>query len=250
MVLRRGRIVRLCAVAAALILSAASTSAAVEYFVPVVAQAPGSGSSYWNTELWISNLSAGPGSYGLVFLPAGTDNTERLLKQTEPSPIGPGQTLYLKDVVPPEGSGALRITASDGIEVRCRLFNVQGRGSVGQMVPALRREELIAVGSSAHLVPLLRSPQHRTNVGIFNPTTKLLKVRVALFDAAGNEAGRASYSVEPGSQMQINDFLLGFKVLRSDGHRAVLQADGPFAAYASVVDTHTAAPAYITPLVR
>lgn len=220
---------------------------AADRFIPVVAQTPGSGGVYWNTELWVSNLGDSAGSYGLVFLPAGSDNSELLLLQAEPIEIAAGATHYLDDVVPPESIGALRIVTSGEIVVQCHLFSAQGQGSQGQMVPALAVEEMIPVGSSGELLPLLRSSQYRSNVGLFNPETRVLKVRAVLFDPAGNVVGGSDYSLEPGSQIQINDYLLGFKVLRSDGHRLTLSGDGPLAAYASIVDARTGSPAYVRP---
>jgi hypothetical protein len=233
---------------AGLVLVLASVPAsAVERFIPVVAQTPGSGGAYWSTELWVTNLSPHTGTYGLVFLPTGVDNSERLLRQAEPVEIAPGATHYLDDVVPPDSTGALRVLASEGVVVQCHLYSVQGQGSQGQMVPALRRDEMIPVGSWGELVPLLRSSQYRTNVGLFNPASRLLKVRAVLVNPEGKDVGRAEYSLEPGSQTQLNDFLLGFKVVHSDGHRVRLSGDGPFTAYASIVDARTGSPAYVSP---
>jgi hypothetical protein len=234
-------------VVSVVLMSMIASAGAVERFIPVVAQTPGSGGVYWNTELWITNLGETAGAYGLVFLPAGADNSERLLRQAAPTEIAAGETHYLADVVPPDSTGALRIIASDEVVVQCYLFSVQGQGSNGQMVPALLIEEMIPVGSLGELVPLLRSSQLRTNVGFFNPASKVLKIQAVVHDPAGKVVGRSDYSLEPGSQTQVNDFLLGFKVLRSDGHRLALTGDGPFAAYASIVDARTGSPAYVMP---
>lgn len=230
-----------------LLMLASMPASAVERFIPVVAQTPGSGGAYWSTELWITNLSSRTGTYGLVFLPSGADNSERLLRQAEPVEIVAGATHYLTGVVPPDSTGALRIISSEGVVIQCHLYSVQGQGSEGQMVPALKREEMIPVGSWGELVPLLRSSQYRTNVGLFNPTSRLLKVHAVLMNPDGKPVGQAEYSLEPGSQTQLNDFLLGFKVVHSDGHRVMLSGDGPFAAYASIVDARTGSPAYVSP---
>jgi len=229
---------------------AAAVTTASELWVPVVAQMPGAEGSYWNTEMWISNLGASAGTYGITFLPSGADNTDLLLAEATPSSVGPGQTHYVKDVVPPRSSGALRVVTSPGVVVQVRLYNTQGRGAVGQMVPALTSDQLVPVNAQGHLVPLLRSSRFRTNVGLFNPGTSPIKVRAVVLDPHGVECGRTDYALEPGSQEQINDFLLAFKVARTDGHQVVLSAEGLFAAYASLVDTRTGAPTLILPVVR
>ena len=164
--------------------------------------------------------------------------------------IGAGKTVHLQDVVPPGRTGALRIVASDGVSVTCRLYNARGQGSVGQVVPALDRDEMVPEGARAHLSPLLRSSQHRTNVGLFTAAVRPVEVIATLLDAEGAEVGRTTYTLQPGSNLQVNDFLLGFQVDRADGHRLVLTGDGPFTAYASIVDARTGAPTFLSAVIE
>lgn len=241
---------QLMMVSAALVLLSAVTVRAGERFVPVVAQVKGANGSYWNTEIWVSNLSGSVGTYALTFLPAGRDNGQILMAEAVGEPIAAGETIHLKGVVPPGRAGALRVVASDGVIVRCRVYNARSRGSVGQMVPALSREEMIGPGSEGFLVPLVRSGQFRTNVGLFNPGENPIHVHVEVRDHTGKRIGAASYGLDPGSQTQINDFLLQFKVSRADGFQAVLSADDWFTAYATIVDTRSGASTFISPTVR
>jgi hypothetical protein len=228
---------------------AATASAEVRY-VPVVAQIQGADGSYWNTELWVANLSSAAGTYALTFLPSDSDNTDALLDTPATESLAPGQTVYLKDVVPPRSRGALRVVCSDGVTVACRLYNAQGRGSVGVMVPALTSDELVPPGLSGTLVPLLRSPRARTNVGLLNPSTDPIEVRAVVRDPSGAQVATVTYALQPGSHTQINDVLLGFDIVRSEGHQMALEGSGRFAAYASVVDSHTGSPTLVLPVVR
>ncbi len=228
--------------------AAARPAPATERFVPVVAQVQGADGSYWNTELWVTNLSGGVGTYAVTFLPSGEDNTRALLRGGEPVSLGTGETVHVKDVVPPGKSGALRVVASDGVVVTCRLFNAHGRGSVGQIVPALTTDQMISPGTRAYLVPLVRSAQFRTNVGFFNPGTNPIKIHAQVLNDHGREAGCAEYTLGPGTQSQINDFLLTFKVTQADGYQVVLTSEGRFAAYASMVDARTGAPTLLLPV--
>lgn len=234
----------------ALVVMAVGTAGAGERFIPVVAQVQGANGSYWNTEIWLTNLSQSPGSYAMTFLPAGQNNADLLLRGNEAHSIGPRETVHLKAVVPPGKTGALKIVTSDGVLVRCRVFNAHSHGSVGQLVPALTREQMIETGSRGILTPLVRNGQFRTNVGFFNPSENPVRIRVEIWTDTGKLAGAASYGLDPGSQVQINDFLLQFKINRADGFQAVVTADGPCTAYATLVDRRSGAATFISPAVR
>jgi hypothetical protein len=238
------------AVAASALLLVAGTALAGERWVPVVAQVTGADGSYWNTELWIANLGGSVGTYAVTFLPSAQNNGRLLVDEPAAESLGPHETVHLKDVVPPGSSGALRVLLSDNLVVRCRLYNTRGGSSVGQFVPALSNAELVPSGGQATLVPLVRSAQFRTNVGLFNPGANPIKVRARVFDEHGREVGQTDYALEPGSQVQVNDFLLAFKVERADAHQVALSAESAFAAYGSIVDARSGAPTLVLPVVR
>ncbi len=232
------------------ILAVSSLAGAGEGFIPVVAQSRGSGGSFWSTELWISNPTSRTGSYGLVFLPAGHDNSRLLSTEPELHEITAGATVHLNDVVPPDSIGALRVVMSRGLVVRCRVFNTRGRGSAGQLVPLLTVDQMIQPGDTGVLVPLLRGGQFRTNLGVFNPSPNPVPVRIEVRDQAGEIVGETSYNVEAGSQLQLNDVLLGFRLSHCDGCQALVTASGPVAAYASLVDNRSGAATFVLPAVR
>jgi hypothetical protein len=228
----------------------AVTALAGDGFIPVVAQTRGAGGSFWNTELWISNPTSRKGSYGLVFLPSGHDNTRLLSVEPEGRDIAAGATVHLTGVVPPNSTGALRVVTTDGLVVRCRVFNTRGRGSAGQMVPLLTVGTMIQPGERGILVPLLRGGQLRTNLGVFNPSPHAVAVQIEILDGSGETVGGASYNVEAGSQLQLNDVLLGFRVTGCERCRGIVTANGPVAAYAAVVDNRTGAATFIQPAIR
>ncbi len=223
---------------------------AEELFVPVVAQVKGSNGAYWNTELWLSNTSDQPATYALTFLPSTHNNRELLRGQSPELTIPPGETVHLDDVAPPSQQGALRIVTGGSVVVRCRLFNASASRSLGQMIPALRRDEMIPHHSEGHLVPLERSSRYRSNVGLFNPNLEGILVHVFLLDAQGRSIGHQEVRLPPGSHRQLNDILLSFRVERGDGLRLVVTSDHEFAAYASMVDNRTGSPSFILPEVH
>jgi len=237
-------------VLATAVLAVAAVGVAGEGFIPVVAQNRGAGGSFWNTELWISNPTGRKGSFGTVFLPAGHDNTRLLSTEPEATEIAPGATVHLNDVVPPNSVGALRVVTSRGLVVRCRVFNTRGRGSAGQMVPLLTVGQMIQRGDTGVLVPLLRGGQFRTNIGVFNPSPHAVAVQIEIRNRAGETVGGTSYNVEAGSQLQLNDVLLGFRLNRCDRCQGLVTSTGPVAAYAAVVDNRSGAATFIMPAVR
>lgn len=236
--------------AAAGLVVAALPAAADELFVPVVAQVKGSNGAYWNTELWLSNTSDQPATYALTFLPSTHNNRELLRGQRPVETIPPGETVHLDDVAPPSKHGALRILTSGSVVVRCRLFNASASRALGQMIPALRWDDLVPRHSEGHLVPLVRSSRYRTNVGLFNPNLDEIRVHAFLLDAQGRSIGHDELRLPPGSHRQFNDMLLSFKVERGEGLRLVVTSDYAFAAYASMVDNRTGSPSFILPEVH
>ncbi len=240
-----GMRIRFLAVVLAL---AAVPAVAGEYFIPAVAQLKGVDGAYWNTELWVVNSGENQGSYALTFLPSRRNNARRLLEEGEVHTLGPHQSVHLRDVVPVGRVGALRVVTSPDVLVQCRLFNASRSGSVGQMVPALTVGEMIQPGERALLFPLVRSPRFRTNVGFFNPNPNAIEVVATVLDGEGRRISRVTYHLEPGEQAQVNDVLLAFKVERSEGHQMMVEAEGAFAAYASLVDNRSGAPTLVQPI--
>ena len=134
---------------------------------------------------------------------------------------------------------------SPDVLVQCRVFNASHVGSLGQIVPALTLDSMIQAGERAILFPLVRSARFRTNVGFFNPNTNAITVVATVVDSTGQRVARMSYRVEPGAQLQLNDVLLAFQIRQADGHAMVVEAEAPFAAYASLVDNRVGAPTLI-----
>lgn len=229
-------------------LLAGASAGATELFVPVVAQVRGMDSSYWNTELWATNVGDSPGSLAVTFLPANENNGSELYADGRAHAVLAGTTVHLENLVPAGESGALRLVTSGDIVIQCRLFNATRAGSLGQVVPVLQRSDLIPGGAQAVLLPLSRSASFRTNVGFFNPNASTIRIQASVFDGAGELVTRVEYSLAAGSQTQINDALLAYDVERAESYRMVVEAEAPFAAYASLVDTRSGAPTLVSPV--
>lgn len=239
-------IVRWASIIVALL--AAATAVSEELFIPGVAQRRGQDGAWWNTEVWLTNTSSATGGYAAVFLPAGQGNLDGLQAEPPLDDLPPGATIYRADLVPQGGVGVLRLVCTPGVVAYARVFNAAGRGSFGQGMPALLRSSAVRPGEITHLVGLRRTPQFRTNIGVFNPGTENGIVRLRLLSARGEVIGEQPYRLAPGGYLQIDDALHAFEVTRGEHLRAELTGTVPFLAFGAVIDTRSGAPTLVFPV--
>ena len=226
-------------------LAACGLARADEYFVPMVGQRQGQDGAWWNTEVWISNTSTITGGYAAVFLPAGQPNLEGLRADPVLQDLAAGETVYRNDLVPEGGVGVLRFVATPGVVVFTRVFNAAGKGSFGQGMPALPKSAAAHPGDVAQLLGLRRTPQFRTNISLFNPSTENGVVHVRVFSQRGDLAGEESYRLAAGGYLQLDDALHSFGVPRGEHLRAEVTGTVAFFAFASVIDTRSGAPTLV-----
>lgn len=233
---------------AALVILAAVPLAAEESFIPMVAQRQGQDGAWWNTEVWVSNTGSSSGGFAAVFLPAGQGNLEGLQGDPELEEVPAGATIHRTDLVPQGGVGSLRILTTTGVVAVARVFNAAGRGSFGQIIPAMPRSSAVKPGEIAQLLGLRRTPSFRTNLALFNPTTQHGTVRVRVVGSRGDVVGEQEYRLAPGGYLQVDDALHAFGTSRGENLRAEVSGTVPFFAFASVVDTRSGAPNLVSPL--
>lgn len=236
-----------CLLVAALLV-APFGAVADEYFIVGVAQRQGLEGSWWSTELWVTNTTASTGGYAVVFLPEGQSNLDALRLEPTLEDIPPGATVARKDVVPEGGLGTLRLITTPGVMAYCRVFNAAGRGSFGLGVPPLTRAAATKPGEIAHLVGLRRSPQFRTNVGMFNVSSDHGAVRIRLVNERGEVVGEQPFRLAPGAYVQLTDVLHAFGQQRAENVRAEVSGTVPFIAFAAVIDSRSGAPTLVQPL--
>jgi len=231
----------------AVVMAVATASAGEEFFLPMVAHRQGRDGASWMTEVWIANTTGSRGAYGVVFLPAGQDNIDLLRSDPAPVELGPGGTAYRTDLVPEGGLGALRFVTTAGVVVFARVYNAAGRESFGQGMMAMPRSSLVRPGEVVHLIGLRRTPQFRSNLGLFTPSVETGNVRVRLIGPRGDAVGEEDYRLQPGGYLQVNDVMHSFGVHRGEHYRLEVVATVPVLAYASVVDARSGAPTLVLP---
>lgn len=221
-----------------------------EYDIPVSGKVAGAADTNFVTDLRIFNPSYTARATALIeYFQAGiTANTNATASTAIDIP--PRGTAVMDDV---NGAaflnsigttGALRVTSASQLAVTSRIYNDlrgSGRGTFGQFVPAstpataLRRGVLPQLSNKALTTPL---SGFRTNVGVFNPNTGFVTVRLELRDAAGVLLGQQALTLAGLTQFQTSIATLFPTLDLSDRANLTLSFDAsaPILGYASIVD--------------
>jgi hypothetical protein len=196
-----------------------------------------------------------------IFNPSFTSRAAALIEYLPSSPGGnTSATASITFDLPPRGTGvlddiggmgflnangttgALRISSTMPLAVTSRIFNDQragGQGTFGQFVPALARSSALRRGVLPNLSFNTEMPARgfRTNVGIFNPNTAPVVIRMTLWNTDGTEF-ESIVVTRPGlsqEQRPIGDY---FPTARAgfDNLTVSFDASAPIFMYGSVVD--------------
>lgn len=227
------------------------TAPAAEPFrslVPVTTQTPGSGSTFWRTELTLFNPGTVAANMTLGFVPgAGGPSVTRELV------LAPGGTASYENALPelfgiPSGSGALAIEASNPnvkpeVRVSSRTFTTSPIGTYGQYVPDV--ESLPAL---TFLTGIHANPSFRTNIGLVNKTGTTVNTTLTLVDTDGSVIGMKTIPV-PGNNFQQVGLVSIFPALSGlskSGMSMKVQSsvEGAVSVYASTIDNRTQDPIF------
>ena len=225
------------------------------------------GNSTWRSDIRVANLTSTLQKYQLSFNSGGS-----ALKQTLIN-IPPGATTALDDFVRtwlgvgPLGdssNGSLAITAVDSngkpltnnlnTIVSSRTFNAIANSTLGQFIPPTPFSSFIGRASSSSPASILtlqqiaQSDLFRTNLGLVEGANKSANVIVSVFNGGGSKLLDLPVSLRAGEQKQLNSFLLQNGISLANGHLEVQVAggDGRVTAYASVVDSKTSDPFFVS----
>lgn len=198
----------------------------------------------WVTDLDLANVGAVPTRVSLALLFRGEDNT--LAPTAVLAPIPAGSSVSVEDVAAlvleriwqPFLGGIVICAESAPVEAVTRTAWIgPGDGTVGQAIPAYALGETLAVGRTAHLLGLRENAAFRTHLGVFNPNTESVTVRIRLVSPDGADAVTLLQHVPALSQIQINRVLAphGLEAARAE----VSCDDGGVFPYATRVDNET-----------
>jgi len=211
-----------------------------------VARAPGVGTSYWTSDLTISNPTDALTTATLVFTPRDADGSFEY--ETATVDIPGGGTRTIRDVV----GNVFGLTAAAGsLELRPRTLRAWVRtatpatkGSYGQGYPMVAPDD-------PHAASLDGNPrvgaggvvrgEARTNLAVAELWGIETSIRVRLLDRNGSQLGSTDLALRPFENRQINDVvkrLAGSSVELTEGRVSVevVAGGGRVAAALSIVD--------------
>jgi hypothetical protein len=174
------------------------------YLVGGMAHAEGENDSQWRSKLALLNTSESETAAALEYV-AGTDSIP--VEVT----LLPGELVAWDDVVldlfgADDSSGAIRVDADGQMLVTARTYNLSGDGSFGQFLPGVAEDQTLVSGQTGILSQLANNAQFRTNIGFVNLGNHACRVRITLYDAAGNQVGDArSPRIPPSGWNQESD---------------------------------------------
>ncbi len=223
-------------------------------FVPAVASAPGYGTSYWSTSMWLVNPATADRTLTIYYTPRGQDGTNTY-SEAEVTVPGMSSLAYddvLADLFSTTGAGSLEIRGS-GVVVSTRTWTAEdgGEGSYGQGIPPVSADQLLSTAGtpSASMAGVREDDAFRTNLGLCEVWGESAEVEVSVLDSSGTELGSETYSLPPFGNLQVNRLVTEVagpsSLTEGIAVVTVTSGSGWIAAYLSIVDNSTDDPTYI-----
>jgi hypothetical protein len=234
--------------------------------IPAVAHAQGIGSPF-RSDVRIVNVSFDSIEYEISYTPSQTDGTQQG-KKTNVT-IAAGDTLAFDDIVSSwYGAGMLGEGGVGTIEIRplnstnpldpfasSRTYALDGGGTLGQFIPALRLESFvgnIALDSLGRisLQQVANSAEYRTNVGFVEGSGTPVSVLAKLLDGNSNVLAQTTKDLSAFGHFQTSMTALFGNISLEDGRVEVevTSAGGKVSAYASVLNNNTNDPLMVFPV--
>ncbi len=213
-------------------------------FIPQVAHLGGVGSSFWTSDLILSNPTATGRVVTLVFTPRDADGLVEYETASLEIPAGGSRVLtdVLGNTLTTNGAGSLEVNPVF-MEVTSRIFTTSpDGGSYGQGLPAIGPDDVVFIGGPATTLGTggVVKGSFRSNLALVETWGESAQVTVVLLDRDGSEIGNKTVDLPPFGNQQINDVVgqLGGPLTLEEGQVAVTvnSGAGRVGAVLSVVD--------------
>jgi hypothetical protein len=225
------------------------------WLIPSVASLPGANGSDWKSQISMANYSTSSLNAMVYYVPKGEVWPGELL--SGPFLIGPMGTLYLDDPLLPENptAGVMYVTADGDSTVSfSRTINLtEGGATFGQGMPGILLNE--ASLATELVLPMVHSSpgRYRTNVGFVQTSSGNFRATVFIYSSGSVLLAEHTYVIKT-AWRQIDDIFgkLGIGDLDVEGGwiRVVLKGGAPafWTTYATVIDSGTNDPTYVSPV--
>lgn len=217
-------------------------------YVPVLDRT-GPGGSTHLTEVWVSNSGTQERRYGTLFLPAGTNGTQRPVPSTKATLL-PLRTGKLIGISSPGAPGLLEIEAGTQVLVHARMSSSPASGFAATAeVPVISSDNALAAGSTAHLQGLFRDTSGSyTDLAVVNLANQPAACDIQVFRTDGTQlGGTARVAVQPLSLRHFADALLTLGAASIADARAQISCDRLFFAFAPVFTASRTLLTFVTP---
>jgi hypothetical protein len=225
------------------------------WLIPSVASLPGAKGSDWKSQISMANNSTSSRNAMVYYVPKGEVWPGELL--SGPILIGPMGTLYLDDPLLPENptAGVMYVTADgDSTVAFSRTINLtEGDATFGQGMPGVLLNE--ASLTTELVLPTVHSSQgrYRTNVGFAQTSSGNFRATVSIYSSGSVLLAEHTYVIKTAWRQIDNIFgQLGIGDLDVEGGwiRVVLKGGAPafWTTYATVIDSRTNDPTYVSPV--
>jgi formylglycine-generating enzyme required for sulfatase activity len=229
-------------------------SSGTRYYVPAVALAGGAEGAFFQTDVDMNNTGA-DSSFVFMWLPRGQDNSSPV--QSGSWNLGSGMSTRFSNVLSevfaaePDVVGALGMESpSEDLLSMSRTYNVpagENAGTFGQALPGIQEGDMIGTGDRRRIIFLSETTDLRSNVGCASASGVTTRIKIELFNAAGESLAVRNMNLGPWSNNQLNRIFNAFSPV--DGYVDVWsETEGAlFYCYGSVLDNVTSDPTTILP---
>jgi hypothetical protein len=229
-------------------------SSGTRYYVPAAALAAGAEGAFFQTDVDVNNSGA-DSSFVFMWLPRGEDNSAPA--RSDSWNLESGMSARYENVLAevfaaePDVVGALGMESpSEDLLSMSRTYNVpagQVAGTFGQALPGIQEGDMIGTDDRRRIIFLSENDDLRANVGCTSGSGVETRVRIELFNSAGESLATRNMVLAPWSNNQLNRIFRDFSPV--DGYVDVWSdTDGAlFYCYGSVLDNETSDPTTILP---
>lgn len=180
-------------------------------FVPQVAHLPGAGSTFWTSDLIVTNPGNSSTVAKLTFTPRGTNGLGEYLTASLEIPAGGSRVLtdVLANTIGTTGAGSLEVSPMS-LEVTSRISTpAPAGGSYGQGFPVIASHDVAYIDGPAIILGTggVVKGQFRSNLALVETWGETTQVIVRLWDRDGSEIGSTTVDLPPFGNTQINDLV-------------------------------------------
>jgi formylglycine-generating enzyme required for sulfatase activity len=229
-------------------------SSGMRYYVPAAALAAGAEGAFFQTDVDVNN-SGMDSSYVFMWLPRGQDNSSPA--QSDSWNLGSGMSARYENALSeffaaePNVVGALGMQSpSEDLLSMSRIYNVPAgkvAGTFGQALPGIQEGDMIGANDRRRIIFLSEDSDLRTNVGCASGSGVTTRIKIELFNAAGESLATRNMELGPWSNKQLNRIFRDFSPVNGYVDVSSETEGALFYCYGSVLDTVTSDPTTILP---